>query len=113
MGYRGSLSDTAITDAYAAFERIREAAPLHSEAWLTGLFEAILSLDEIPARCPVIPETGQLGFPARQLLHGKGRGVYLSIFDVREKKQQVRVLRICHASRDAIAATDVEDSKAE
>ncbi len=110
MAYRVSLSAPAEADAYAAFERIREAAPMHSEAWLTGLFEAILSLDEIPARCPVIPEAGQLGFPARHLLHGKGRGVYRIIFDIGEKEQHVRVLRIWHASRDAITATDVEDS---
>jgi hypothetical protein len=33
MAYRVSLSAPAEADAYAAFERIREAAPLHAEAW--------------------------------------------------------------------------------
>jgi hypothetical protein len=73
MAYRVSLSALAETDAYAAFERIREAAPLHAEKWLTGLFEAIFSLNEMPARCPIILEAKELGYPARQLLFGKGK----------------------------------------
>jgi hypothetical protein len=72
MAYRVSLAAPAEVDAYAAFERIREAAPLHAEKWLTTLFASILSLDKFPARCPVIPEAKELGYPARHLLYGKG-----------------------------------------
>jgi plasmid stabilization system protein ParE len=109
MAYRVSLARPAESDAYAAFERIREAAPMHAEGWLTRLFAAILSLDELPARCPVIPEASELGYPARHLLFGKGKGVYRIIFHIREDDQQVRVLRLWHASRDAITAADVEE----
>lgn len=94
MAYRVSLSAPAETDAYAAFERIREAAPMHAEKWLTRLFEAIFSLDEPPARCPVIAEAKELGYPARHLLYGKGKGLYRIIFHIREEEQHVRVLRI-------------------
>jgi hypothetical protein len=80
MAYRVSLTAPAETDAYAAFERIREAAPIHAEKWLAGLFAAIFSLDEIPARCPVIAEAKELGFPARHLLYGKGRAFTASSF---------------------------------
>jgi hypothetical protein len=72
MVYRVSLAAPAEADAYAAFERIHEAAPMHAEKWLTRLFEAILSLDRFPTRCPVIPEVEYLGYPARHLLFGKG-----------------------------------------
>ena len=41
MAYRVSLSAPAEDDAYAAFERIREAAPMHAEQWLVRLFAAI------------------------------------------------------------------------
>ncbi len=109
MAYRVSLTAPAETDAYAAFERIREAAPMHAEKWLTGLFKAIFSLDEIPARCPVIAEAKELGFPARHLLYGKGRGVYRIIFHIREDEQHVRVLRVWHGFRDAITAADVDE----
>jgi len=108
MAYRVSLSTPAENDAYAAFERIREAAPLHAEKWLVRLFMAIDSLQESPARCPVIPEAAELGFPARHLLYGKGRGVYRIVFHIREEERHVRVLRIWHASRDALTSDDVE-----
>jgi plasmid stabilization system protein ParE len=108
MAYRVSLSAPAEGDAYAAFERIHAAAPLHAEKWLTGLFAAIMSLDEIPARCSVIPEARDLGFPARHLLYGKGRGVYRIIFHIREEEKHVRVLRIWHSSRDALTLEDVQ-----
>jgi plasmid stabilization system protein ParE len=108
MVYRVSLAAPAELDAYAAFERIREAAPIHAEKWLTGLFDAILSLDKLPARCPVIPEVKELGFAARHLLYGKGKGIYRIIFDIREEEQHVRVLRVWHASRDVITAADLD-----
>jgi plasmid stabilization system protein ParE len=109
MAYRVSLAAPAEMDAYEAFERIHEAAPMHAEKWLTTLFEAIFSLDQIPARCPVITEAKELGYPARHLLYGKGKGIYRIIFDIREDEQHVRVLRVWHASRDAITAADVVD----
>jgi plasmid stabilization system protein ParE len=108
MAYRVSLSAPAEADAYAAFERILEAASIHAEKWLAGLFAAILSLKDMPVRCPLIPEADELGFPARQLLYGKGRGVYRIIFDIREEERHVRILRIWHSSRDVITHDDVE-----
>ncbi|MGC2656409.1 MAG: type II toxin-antitoxin system RelE/ParE family toxin [Bryobacteraceae bacterium] len=109
MAYRVSLAAPAEADAYAAFERIREAAPMHAWKWLTGLFKAIFSLDEMPARCPVIPEAEELGYPARHLLYGKRNGVYRIIFHIREEERHVRVLRVWHTSRDTITAADVEE----
>ncbi|HZL56651.1 MAG TPA: type II toxin-antitoxin system RelE/ParE family toxin [Bryobacteraceae bacterium] len=111
MAYRVSLSLPAETDAYAAFERIREAAPRHAEKWLTRLFVAILTLDQNPIRCPVIREAPELGFTARHLLYGSGRGAYRIIFHIREDERHVQVLRIWHAFRGAITAADVEDEE--
>ena len=107
MAYRVSLSAPAEADAYKAFERIREAASIHAEKWLAGLFAAILSLEDMPVRCPLIPEADELGFPAR-LLYGKGKGVYRIIFHIREEERHVRILRIWHGSRDVITVDDVE-----
>lgn len=109
MAYRVSLAKPAEMDAYAAFERIREFAPARAKNWLAGLFEAIFSLAEHSSRCPVISEAEKLGHLIRHLLHGKGNGVYRIIFYIREDEQHVRVLRIWHVSRDAIAASDVDE----
>jgi plasmid stabilization system protein ParE len=108
MAYRVSLSARAEDDAYAAFERVRKAAPMHAEKWLIRLFMTIDTLSQAPARCPVIAEADELGFPARQLLYGKGMGTYRILFDIREEERHVRVLRIWHSSRDALTAADVE-----
>jgi plasmid stabilization system protein ParE len=109
MAYRVSLAAPAEADAYAAFERIRAAAPLHAERWLIRLFEAISSLEKLPTRCVVIPEAKELGYPVRHLLYGKGNGVYRIIFHINEEERHVRILRIWHASRDAITASDVAE----
>jgi plasmid stabilization system protein ParE len=109
MAYRVSLAAPAEADAYAAFERIRAAAPTHAERWLTRLFEAILGLEKLPTRCVVISEAKGLGFHARHLLYGKGNGVYRIIFHINEDERHVRILRVWHASRNAITAADVEE----
>src|SRR5208283_5329006 len=109
MAYRVSLAEPAEADAYAAFDRIRAAAPAHAERWLIRLFAAISSLDNLPTRCPVIPEAGELGYPVRHLLFGKGNGVYRIIFHINEDERHVRLLRVWHASRDAITAADVAE----
>jgi plasmid stabilization system protein ParE len=93
MAYRVSLTIPAENDAYTAFERIREAAPTRAERWLIRLFMAFDTLEQLPACCPLIPEADELGFPARHLLYGKGRGLHRIIFDIREAEQQVRILR--------------------
>jgi len=43
------------------------------------------------------------------LLYGKGNGVYRIIFHIQKNEQHVRILRIWHASRDAITDADVEE----
>jgi plasmid stabilization system protein ParE len=43
------------------------------------------------------------------LAFGKGKGLYRIIFHIREDDQQVLVLRLWHASRDAITAADMEE----
>ena len=65
MVWRVSLSGLAETDASAAFERIREAAPRHAEKWLTRLFAAILSLDDADAKGAVHTLATDLGFDAQ------------------------------------------------
>src|SRR5437899_4973761 len=111
MAYTVSLSGSAEADAYAAFERIRAVAPASAARWLTGLFAAIRTLADMPARCPVIPEADDLGAPLRHLLYGRRTSVYRIIFDMQEDSEEgprVRVLRIGHGVREALTAQDIE-----
>jgi len=58
---------------------------------------------------PSFPRQQELGYSARHLLYGKRNGIYRIIFHVQKDEQHVCVLRIWHASRDAITAADVEE----
>jgi plasmid stabilization system protein ParE len=111
MAYKVRLTARAHADADAAFERIREISPQGAEKWLGGLFAAVMSLADMPARCPLIPEAEEVGHPARHLLYGKRSAVYRIIFDIQDESEEgprVRVLRIWHGARDVISAEDME-----
>jgi plasmid stabilization system protein ParE len=65
MAYTVKLTAPAESDAYKAFEHIREEAPQRAEQWLIELFQTIDTLDEIPRRCAVIAETQDIGREVR------------------------------------------------
>jgi len=111
MSYRVEMTALAKADATTAFERIRQIAPYSAERWLGGLFMAILTLADMPARCPLIPEADELGFPARHLIFGRRSAAYRVIFDIQEESPEgarVRVLRIWRGSRAAVTVEDIE-----
>ncbi len=111
MGYTVKLTAPAEADAYAAFERIREVSPGRAEKWLWNVFAAIQTLEEMPARCPLISEAEELGHPVRHLLYGKRTGTFRILFDIQEQSEDgplVRVLQIWRGTRDAITAEDIE-----
>jgi toxin ParE1/3/4 len=63
--------------------------------WYRGLKEAVLSLEELPNRCPMTPEKAQL----RHLLYGNKPHVYRAIFRVVEKHKRVDGLSIRHDAK--------------
>ena len=113
MAYKVKLTAPAEADAYAVFEYIRDASSLaRAEKWLVELFKVVLSLDEMPRRCPLISEATELNRDLRQILYGKGTGTYRIIFDIEEVSEEeprVRVLRIWHGSRDKLRLEDLEE----
>ncbi|MCX6020594.1 MAG: type II toxin-antitoxin system RelE/ParE family toxin [Chloroflexi bacterium] len=116
MAYRIRFARPAIAGANAAFEHIREVAPLTAERWLHGLFAAIQTLEQMPSRCPVIPEAEELGHLARHLIYGQRASAYRIIFDVQEESEEgrrVRVFRVWHGARDAVIAADIADLETE
>jgi toxin ParE1/3/4 len=71
--------------------------------WYRGLKKAVLSLEELPNRCPLTPEKRQ----TRHLLYGNKPHVYRVIFRVVEKQKRVDVLHIRHGARDKLKAPEV------
>ena len=57
--------------------------PAAAVPWHGQLLEAIRSLENNPERCGLAPESAWYPGEVRQLLHGKKRGVYRVLFEVR------------------------------
>jgi plasmid stabilization system protein ParE len=58
LPYRVRITDAALADArdYVRFVRDVKKEPAAAERWYRGLLEAVFSLEELPSRCPLIPE---------------------------------------------------------
>jgi plasmid stabilization system protein ParE len=69
MAFRVEVSPTALADAELAYYGVREHLPDLADPWFDGLQDAVLSLAEMPGRCPLAPESEDLGEVIRQLLY--------------------------------------------
>jgi plasmid stabilization system protein ParE len=97
MTYRVIIQPTAEAELEAAYRRIRDHAPAAAARWFNGMVEAINTLQDFPARCPLAPENGHFAEEIRQLLYGRGRDPYRILFTIGE--EAVHVLHIRHGAR--------------
>jgi plasmid stabilization system protein ParE len=68
--------------------------------WFLALQDAIGSLAEFPARCPLAPESTAFPFEVRHLLYGHPPHVYRILFTI--ENQTVYVLHIRHGRRQPL-----------
>jgi plasmid stabilization system protein ParE len=117
MTYRVDISPSALKDAEEVYLWMREQSPSRANAWFVGLIDAIFSLENFPARCPLAPESENIGKEIRQLLYGKRGQIYRIIFGiVRDEatgEEIVRVYRVWHGARDRLQAGDIEEEENE
>ena len=95
MAYRVKMSARAERDFATIYKDVRAGQSDTAWEWYVEFKEAILSLGQLPYRCPVTPEKDDL----RQLLYGNKPHVYRIIFRVIETKKAVEVLHIRHGAR--------------
>ncbi len=69
MVFRVEISPSALADAEEAFLWIQQESPAIADEWYNGLVDAILSLENFPNRCPLAPESEDIGREIRQLLY--------------------------------------------
>ena len=93
-----------IEEAYAWLAERNEEAAIR---WYNRLLKAICSLETLPERCPLAPETHILKKEIRQILHGQKQHKYRILFDI--KNDQVRVLHVRHGARLALGETAPEE----
>jgi toxin ParE1/3/4 len=112
MAYRVDLTTRAVSDIESAMEYIGQAAPTRLKRWFLGLMDAVNSLDAMPERFPVAPESEELGKEIRQAFYGKRTGIYRIIYRIYEESSGegvVRVLCVRHGARDRLRPEDLDE----
>ena len=106
MPYRVRITDAALADArdYVRFVRDVKKEPAAAERWYRGLLEAVFLLEQLPSRCPLIPEATHFPAELRHLIFHSHRIIFLS--DPAETT--VDILRIYHGSRRRLISADVK-----
>ncbi|PYV82825.1 MAG: hypothetical protein DMG93_10610 [Acidobacteria bacterium] len=104
MAYRVKISARAERDLMEIYEHIRAEESERAKNWYFGLGETILSLHNMPGRCPTAPENRKL----RQLLYGNKPNVYRLIFRITRKSSHVDVLHIRHGARSQFRISDIK-----
>ncbi len=100
MPYRVRITPRALAEIDSTLARLTERAPITAQRWYERLRAAIASLADYPQRCSLAPEDEWFAGELRQLLHGKRRGVYRILFEVRG--DEVIVLRVRHGAQDLL-----------
>jgi plasmid stabilization system protein ParE len=114
MPFRVEVSRTAKADADAGYVWMNEQySEEQATRWFNGLVDAVNSLSEFPQRCPLAPESDEVGIGLRQLLYGKRSAIYRILFAIVQGAalgdEIVRVYRIWHGSRDRIKISDLDE----
>ncbi len=86
-------------DAEQAYLWIAERDPDGGERW-DGIVETVLSLEQMPLRCPLAPEDPYFEEEIRMLLYGRRRGQFRILLTV--SGDRVLVLHIRRAFRDLV-----------
>lgn len=108
MEYRVSLTPRAVSDIEEAFVYIEREAPAHARRWLVGLMDLVNSLEEMPERFSIIPESERFDREMRQALYGRRTGVYRIVFRIYHDDHVVRVLCVRHGARDRLNPDDLD-----
>jgi plasmid stabilization system protein ParE len=112
MAYRVDLTPQAVSDIESAFQYINQAAPTRSKRWLLGLMDAVYSLENMPARFSVAPESADFGKEIRQAFYGKRTGIYRILFRIYTDTSGdgiARVICVRHGARDRLRPEDLDE----
>lgn len=107
MAYSLVVTPQAQADIAEAFAFLSEHSPDAARLWYEAVRDAILTLDEMPARCALAPEAAKLGVPLRQLLHGTHPGIYRIVFRILEDAGEVHVLTVRHGARKPLSEEEI------
>ena len=97
MTYQVRISGKASIEAEDTFNWVSQWSPLAAARWQENLVDTLRSLQTLPARCSLAPESEFTDREVRQLFFGKRRHRYRVVFEIMENT--VHVLHIRHGGR--------------
>jgi plasmid stabilization system protein ParE len=101
MAFRVDISKDAEHEAETILNwLLKEQAGETGLRWFAKLYEAIQSLELLPARCGLAPENKSFSSKVRQLVYGRRPHQYRILFTI--EGDVVTVLHIRHGRRDAL-----------
>jgi plasmid stabilization system protein ParE len=104
MAYFVRITPRARRDLALLFHDIHAEDSETALKWYKGLKDAVLTLEELPNRCPATPENPRL----RHLLFGRKPHVYRVIYRVLKNEKRVNVLHIRHGARRRFNPLDLD-----
>lgn len=109
MIYTVSVTSSAKMEAEAAFLWLQKRTRQYSVEWFNGVLDALQSLEHLPNRCAVAPESRHFQEKIHQLLYGKRPHVYRVLFVIRQST--VYILHIRHGARREMGADELQMPK--
>jgi plasmid stabilization system protein ParE len=110
MAFEVLITDKAFADLDVITAFIKRQASINiARRWFAAIVNAIESLGEMPARCPVAEESADLEREVRLLLHGKRNRRYKVYFTIHEETKTVRVFHIRHWAMKPVESDELED----
>jgi plasmid stabilization system protein ParE len=100
MSFKVVVEKEAEEDMKDAVHWIAQYSPDKATLWYFDATEAIESLENFPARCPLAPESNKFGAEIRHLIFGKYRILFIIEDEI------VYVLRVRHQARDVLSPDD-------
>ena len=91
--YKVDITHAAEGDLREIFAYISHDDTAAAARWTDEIERQIVSLESFPMRCPVIPESQELGREYRHLVSGN----YRTLFKIAGKK--VIIMRVIHGAR--------------
>jgi plasmid stabilization system protein ParE len=91
--YRVRFTRSATVDIGSIYDHIHRDRPRAALAFVEELERQIDSLERLPLRCPIIPESDELGVPYRHLIYGEYRTIFRIVGNT------VYILRVIHGAR--------------
>ena len=95
MSWRLEFSPTAESEILEAARFIAEDSPTDAVRWYDGIYEAIMSLQDMPNRCSHARENEAFPIELRQMVFKSHRVIFSIHSDV------VRIHRVLHGAQDS------------